>query len=108
MRSKYIYLIYSESSSGIGCQLLSAHTVKYEAHRWLEKSEWDTRTALLYRMRDGSEVSMAHSRCDMKPLSMVNWDHKLFDLDSLDPLDRNGIVATSAMADWPDWAKGLL
>jgi hypothetical protein len=47
-RASYIYLIY------LGDFLLSAHTVKHEAHTWLKRSKWTPEQTRLVRMRDGA------------------------------------------------------
>jgi len=79
MRSKYIYLIYESKPLG---SLLSAHTVKHEAHAWLVRSKWGTSgkmAATLWRLPDG--LSGLPER---KYLTRVEWDEKLLGLDKMD------------------------
>lgn len=63
-RSTYIYLIYQ------GSMLVSTHTVKHEAHTWLERSKWTPEETSLYRMRDGFD----NEHKDGKPVTEIPWE----------------------------------
>jgi hypothetical protein len=90
MRSKYIYLIFMRNT------VLSAHTVKHEAHTWLARSQWLPEQTTLKRMPDGvSDETLA------KDLTTVPWDPELYDAD-------HRTQAASQVEDWPEWAKRTL
>jgi hypothetical protein len=68
-RSHAIYLIRK------GDIVLSAHTVKYEAHLWLAKTCWTPEDCTLYRMLDGHTVDGVNC----KQINSIPWDMKLYD-----------------------------
>jgi hypothetical protein len=90
MRSKYIYLIFR------GEMLMSAHTVKHEAHAWLQRSQWLPGQVTLRRMPDG-----VGDETRAKDLTHVAWDPELYDAD-------HRTQAASQVEDWPEWAKRTL
>lgn len=67
-RSKYIYLIYDN------CDLLSAHTVKHEAHTWVRRSKWKFSEVQLYRMEDGSGLYTVGEGESYKPMKRLEWE----------------------------------
>ena len=73
-RSAYIYLIYQYDF------LLSAHTVKREAHEWLSRSRWTHRdpAVRLTRMRDGV------TKGDWPDRKAIEWDETLFSAEHLE------------------------
>jgi len=73
-RSAYIYLIFTKSTPE---RFLSAHTVKYEAHKWLSLSEWDFETAVLKRVKDGTSgdrCPYTEGTMRRKPATVVPWE----------------------------------
>jgi hypothetical protein len=95
MRSKYIYLVVRGGPTcAPGLDVLSAHTVKHEAHTWLERNGLKPTEASLYRMRDGGGAQLRDGW-------YIDWDPALFKADHL-------TKASSQVADWPDWKKGML
>lgn len=66
-RSTYIYLIFSKEDL-----LLSAHTVKREAHEWLLRSIQSPENTKLMRMRDGLGMES-----NAKALDHIRWDENL-------------------------------
>lgn len=84
MRSKYIYLIYHYE------RLISAHTVKREAHEWLSRSHWTHKvpSVRLMRMRDGWDV-----KGPQKDQTSIEWDETLFSAEHLEkPVPNFGDV----------------
>lgn len=75
-RSKYIYLICPRFSEH--ARLLSAHTVKYEARQWLERSKWTTEDAILIRVEDGvvgdSDLFRDGIKYSYKPATLIPWE----------------------------------
>ena len=76
MRSTYIYLIfeagYGPRSAYRQARLLSAHTVKYEAHLWVERSMWSFDTTVLWRLRDGVSEGLD----GYKETTQLEWEKK--------------------------------
>ena len=73
-RGKYIYLIFTRGGVVTPGQLISAHTVKYEAHTWLERSKWTPEETVLKRMRDGCGHIREPSPYDAKNLDTLEWE----------------------------------
>ena len=70
-RAGYIYLIYH------GTNVISAHTVKYEAHQWLiHHSPWGPDDCYLIRIRDGVHWKNQRYQKEMAPME---WDEKLIE-----------------------------
>lgn len=68
-RGTYIYLVFK------GADLLSAHTVKYEAHNWVRRSRWDFDQVTLHRMRDGD--GRWNNPCEgflSKQIDDIDWE----------------------------------
>lgn len=110
MRSKYIYLIYYRDAHLDDRRLVSAHTVKHEAHTWLLRSGLSPDATELVRVRDGL--------CEHesgKEQASIPWDAELLKVCGRDiPAGERGWLhhhcakAASEVSDWPDWAKGHL
>ena len=101
MRSKYIYLIYQKGWGpySLAPHLLSAHTVKHEAHTWIKRSNWAPDTAELWRALDGLS-----GLPDGKSVKRIEWDLKL--------LEAKGFTGhlekcASEVEDWPEWGRNL-
>jgi len=69
-RGKYIYLVYNKATT---CPV-SAHTVKYEAHKWVERSRWEFKDLQLYRMKDGLAGIREPSGYLTKTMVAIDWD----------------------------------
>lgn len=66
-RSSFIYLIKTRISQ----RIVSAHTVKHEAHSWAANSGWHWDNIELFRMKDGGHN--AHGE-EEKFMTYVPWD----------------------------------
>ena len=97
MRGKYIYLIYK------GEDVVSAHTIKYEAHDWVRESRWDYAQVRLVRVKDGRAEKLGRLG---KEFTAIEWDEKLIKLpDEHDKFRASMARASSQVEDWPDWAR---
>jgi hypothetical protein len=67
-RASYIYLVFLNTG-----ELLSAHTVKHEAHTWLKQSKWTPWQTRLARMKDGIGTEKLN-----KDLVKMEWEPELF------------------------------
>jgi hypothetical protein len=84
MRSRYIYQIFNDR------ELVWSGTVKYEAHRWLTRSEYTPEDAQLFRVEDGGTggkvnwlvpvdwdfLKFKKNRPDWTGPGAVNWETK--------------------------------